>query len=80
METALRENVKEELPALCQRAATGSAWCALLVAIQVEPDSLAELMRVVGVAGSGKYRQRGFDACADAWSMFQDALNQGIGG
>lgn len=79
METTLRRHVKETLPELCQRAAAGSPWAALLVAVQTEPDSVGELMRVCGVAPSGKYRLRGFDACADAYAMYRDALDQGIG-
>lgn len=78
-QATLKQHVKQTLPELCQRAAAGSPFAALLVTIEAEPDSIDELMRIVGVAARGKYRQRGFDACADAWAMYLDAKDQGIG-
>lgn len=64
----------ETVAELCKRAADGSPWAALLVCIEVNPNDLPELLRIVGP----KRGEGSFDACADAWSMYLDALGTGI--
>lgn len=78
MEATLRKHVKNNLSELCVRASAGSPFCALLVCIETKPDDLGSLLRTVGVAPHGKYRGRGFDACADGWAVYCDALDQQI--
>lgn len=76
----LKRKVKESLHELCRRAAAGSQWAALLVCIESEPRDLQELLRVVGVTvATGKYATVGFNACADAYEVYLDAVDSGIG-
>lgn len=82
---ALKQEVKQDLPALCKRARAGSVWCALLVAIEAEPRSFREFLCVLGVTGvhkgiSGSRRvgEQAFDVACDAWRVYEDALTYDI--
>ena len=70
-----------ELPKFQRKAGAGSAWAALVIALTVKPDSLEGLLHVVGVPHEvpSKYRERAFNAVADAWDIYQDACDQGEG-
>ena len=71
-----RESLKsadDGLPDLCLKAYGGSPWSALLVAIHIKAKDIAELARVVGI-GPATPSQEGFDAVADAWRIYEDAL------
>jgi hypothetical protein len=66
----------EQLPELCMKAYQGSPWAALKVAVHVKAKSLDELVRVVGL-GPATPRREGFDAVADAWHIYCDAIDSG---
>ncbi len=61
------------LPDLCLKAYGGSPWSALLVAIHIKAKDIAELARVVGI-GPATPSEAGFNAVADAWTIYEDAL------
>lgn len=66
------------------RAAAGSAWCALLLAMEIRPTSLTDLIEMIGFqdveqldVNKGETKERIFNAASDAWAMYFDALAQG---